>query len=69
MQIRLLKLGHSARALDIPGAAAIGDTLGQTDLAHEGHSIAANGLGTGLTTALSDGAVLTLVPNVEGGVG
>ena len=69
MQIKLLKLGHSARVLDIPAGSTIGDTLSQTDLAYRGHTIAVNGLGAGLTTGLSDGDILTLVPKVEGGVG
>ncbi len=69
MQIKLLKLGHSARVLDIPAGSTIGDALGQSEIAHEGHTIAINGLGAETTTALNDGDVLTLVPKVEGGVG
>ena len=69
MQIKLLKLGHSVRVLDIPAGSTIGDALGVSELAHEGHTIAINGLGAATTTALNDGDVLTLVPKVEGGAG
>jgi sulfur carrier protein ThiS len=69
MHIRLLKLGHSARIIDFPAGSTIGDALKEADLASEGHSIAINGLGASMTTALNDGDVLTLVPKVEGGVG
>ena len=69
MQIKLLKLGHSARVFDIPAGSTIGDVLGEADIPHQGHSIAVNGLGAGLTTAIGEGDVLTLIPKVEGGVG
>ena len=69
MQIKLLKLGHSARVLDIPAGSNIGDALDVSELAYEGHTIAINGLGAATTTSLNDGDVLTLVPKVEGGVG
>jgi molybdopterin converting factor small subunit len=32
-----------------------------------GHAISVNGLGAGLSTALGDGDIVTLVPKVEGG--
>ena len=67
MKIKLLKLGHSARELDVPAGSTLGEALGQAELGHSGHSLAINGLGAGLTTALSDGDVLTLIPKVEGG--
>ncbi len=38
MQIKLLKLGHSARVLDIPAGSTIGDALGESDIAHQGRA-------------------------------
>ncbi len=67
MKIKLLKLGHSARELDIPAGSTMGDALEHADLGHSGHSLSINGLGAGLTTALTDGDIVTLVPKVEGG--
>ena len=67
MTIKRLKLGHSARELDIPAGSTMGDALEHADLGHSGHSLSVNGLGAGLTTALGDGDVVCMTPKIEGG--
>ncbi len=67
MKIKLLKLGHSTRELDVPAGSTAGDVLEVGESTHAGYSLAVNGLGAGLTTGLVDGDVLTLIPKVEGG--
>ena len=67
MQIKVLRLGHSARHVDIAAGTTIGEVLSQESLPAEGHAISVNGLGASQTTALAEGDVVTLVPKVEGG--
>ena len=67
MKIKMLKLGHSAREIDVPSGSTIADALETADVGYDGYSIALNGLGASSTTSVSDGDVLTLVPKVEGG--
>lgn len=67
MQIRILRLGHSARHVDAAAGTTIGELLQQEDLPTAGYAIAVNGLGASTTTALAEGDVVTLVPKVEGG--
>ena len=67
MTIRILRLGHSARHLEIAAGATIADVLTEADLSSLGHAISVNGLGASTTTAVADGDVITLVPKVEGG--
>lgn len=67
MNIRILRLGHSARHFEIAAGATIADVLAESDLPSAGHAISVNGLGASSTTALADGDVVTLVPKVEGG--
>ena len=68
MTVKLLKLGHSARQIDVPSGSTIADALETADVGYDGYSIALNGLGASSTTSVSDGDVLTLVPKVEGGL-
>ena len=67
MKIKVLRLGHSARHVDIAAGTTIGEVLTQESLPVEGHAISVNGLGASQTTALAEGDVVTLVPKVEGG--
>ena len=67
MNIRILRLGHSARHVDAAAGSTIGEVLDAHDLPAAGHAISVNGLGASTSTALADGDVVTLVPKVEGG--
>lgn len=67
MEIKVLRLGHSARHVSVAAGSTIGEVLNQESLPTEGYAISINGLGASLTTALADGDVVTLVPKVEGG--
>ena len=67
MQIRILRLGHSARHHEAAAGATVGEVLEAVDLSAQGHAISVNGLGASTTTALVDGDVVTMVPKIEGG--
>ena len=67
MQIRILRLGHSARHVDIAAGTTIAEVLDSESLPTEGYAISVNGLGASNSTALAEGDVVTLVPKVEGG--
>ena len=67
MNIKILRLGHSARHHEAAAGDTVGQALDAVDLNPEGHAISVNGLGASTTTGLSDGDVITLVPKVEGG--
>ncbi len=67
MQIKVLRLGHSARHVDIAAGATVGEVLAREDLPTQGYAISVNGLGASQTTVLSPDDVVTLVPKVEGG--
>ena len=67
MQIKVLRLGHSARQAEAAAGATVGEVLEQQDLPTQGHAISVNGLGASTTTGLAEGDVITLVPKVEGG--
>jgi sulfur carrier protein ThiS len=67
MQIKVLRLGHSARHVDIAAGTTIDEVLSQEALPTAGYAISVNGLGASHTTALAEGDVVTLVPKVEGG--
>ena len=68
MQIKVLKLGHSAKQFhNIDPGARIGQILEQAAFSTGGYSVSLNGLGASLEAELSDGDVVTLVPKVEGG--
>ena len=69
MQIKLLRLGHSTRILDIPAGSTIGDAISEAGMATEGHSLSLNGLGAALNASLSDGDVVVVTPKIEGGRG
>jgi sulfur carrier protein ThiS len=67
MNIKVLRLGHSARHVEIAAGTTIAEVLVQQDIPSQGHAISVNGLGASTTTALCEGDVVTLVPKVEGG--
>ena len=67
MNIKILRLGHSARHVDIAAGTTIAEVLDSESLPTEGYAISVNGLGASNSTALAEGDVVTLVPKVEGG--
>jgi sulfur carrier protein ThiS len=67
MQIKILKLGHSATQAEIPHGSTVEEALEKADIPFSGYSISVNGMGAGPSTALTEGDVVTLVPKVEGG--
>jgi sulfur carrier protein ThiS len=67
MKIKILRLGHSARNVEIAAGTTIAEVLASEDMPHQGHAISVNGLGASTSTALTEGDVITLVPKVEGG--
>lgn len=67
MNIKVLRLGHSARHVETAAGSTIGEVLEAEALSAQGHAISVNGLGASTTTALAEGDVVTLVPKVEGG--
>ena len=67
MQIKVLRLGHSAQVIEVPAGSSVNEALAQAEVPSAGYAISVNGLGAGSNTALGDGDVVTLVPKVEGG--
>lgn len=67
MQIKVLRLGHSATVVDVPAGSSIEEALDSNQIPRHGYSISVNGLGAGPHTTLGDSDVVTLVPKVEGG--
>ena len=68
MQIKVLKLGHSAQELhNIEPGATVGQLIEEAAFSAAGYSLSLNGLGASRDAEVSDGDVVTLVPKVEGG--
>ncbi len=68
MKVKVLKLGSCAREVDAEVNATVAEALDKADLPSQGYSVSVNGMGAGLSTALGEGDIVTLVPKVEGGV-
>jgi len=69
MKVKVLRLGHSATAIEVPAGTSIEEALDGSEIPRQGYAISVNGLGAGPGAALGDGDVVTLVPKVEGGLG
>ena len=67
MKVKVLRLGHSAHELESASGSTVEEVLDKADVPSDGYSISINGLGAGLSAAVADGDVVTLVPKVEGG--
>jgi len=67
MNVKILRLGHSASVVDVPAGTSIGEALDTHNVPVQGYALSVNGLGASAHTALSEGDVVTLVPKVEGG--
>ena len=68
MKVKVLKLGSCAREVDAEANATVQEALDKAELPSQGYSVSVNGMGAGLSTALGEGDIVTLVPKVEGGV-
>ena len=68
MKVKVLKLGSCAREVDAEANATVSEALDKADLPSQGYSVSVNGMGAGLSTALGEGDIVTLVPKVEGGM-
>jgi len=68
MKVKVLKLGSCAREVDAETNATVQEALDKAELPSQGYSVSVNGMGAGLSTALGEGDIVTLVPKVEGGV-
>ena len=68
MKVKVLKLGSCAREVDAEANATVQEALDKADLPSQGYSVSVNGMGAGLSTALGEGDIVTLVPKVEGGM-
>jgi len=67
MNIRILKLGHSATFVDVDDGATVVDAVSAAGHDWHGYSLNLNGLGTGPDAVLSDGDVVVVSPKVQGG--
>jgi sulfur carrier protein ThiS len=71
MNVKVLRLGHSAKQLnDLPAGATVGDLLDRADIPpsqRKGFSVMLDGLTVGMDTSLHEGAIVTVVPHIEGG--
>ena len=68
MKVKVLKLGSCAREVDAEVNATVQEALDKAELPSQGYSVSVNGMGAGLSTALGEGDIVTLVPKVEGGM-
>ena len=67
MKVKVLKLGSCAREVDAEANATVQEALDKAELPCQGYSVSVNGMGAGLSTALGEGDIVTLVPKIEGG--
>ena len=68
MKVKVLKLGSCAREVDAEVNATVQEALDKAELPSQGYSVSVNGMSAGLSTALGEGDIVTLVPKVEGGM-
>jgi len=67
MKIRLLKLGHAAKEVEVPAGATVEEAIRASLMETNGYSITCNGTGAMLSSPVHEGDVIALVPKVEGG--
>jgi len=68
MKVKVLKLGSCAREVDAEANATVQEALEKADLPSQGYSVSVNGMGAGLSTALGEGDIITVIPKIEGGM-
>ncbi len=66
-RVKILKLGESAKEIDIPEGRTIGEALVIAGFSPDGCSVMKNGSPANMITPLAAGDVCTLSPKVEGG--
>ena len=69
MKIRLLKLGHAAIERELPSGSTVEEAIKASGFETDGYAITTNGVGAMLSSPVHEGAVIALVPKVEGGRG
>lgn len=67
MKIKVLKLGESAKEIDVPAGSTVGDAIKSAEYDGYGHTRSLNGQAVFDTAHVNDGDVLTLSPKIEGG--
>jgi len=67
MKVRLLKLGHAAKEVDVPAGASVEEAIEASGFETDGYAITTNGTGAMLSSPVHEGDVIALVPKVEGG--
>ena len=67
MKIKVLKLGESAKEIDVPAGSTVGDAIKTAEYDGYGHTRSLNGQPVFDTAHVNEGDVLTLSPKIEGG--
>lgn len=67
MKVRVLKLGHSAKEVEVAAGTTVEEALDQSGMETDGYSVTLNGVGAMLSAQLHEGDVIALTPKVEGG--
>ncbi len=67
MKVRLMKLGHSAKEVEVGAGSTVEDVMETGGMDSDGHSVTLNGVGAMLSGPVQEGDVIALVPKVEGG--
>lgn len=67
MKVTVMRFNHGAKEVQVAAGSSVGDAISASGFQASGHTVTLNGESTQLGASLSDGAVITLVPKVEGG--
>ena len=67
MKVRVMKLGHSAKEVEVGAGSTVEEGLTASGMEQEGYSVTVNGVGANLSAQMREGDVIALVPKVEGG--
>jgi sulfur carrier protein ThiS len=67
MKVRLLKLGHAAKEVEVPAGATAEEAIKASGFEIDGFACLTNGVGAMLSSPVHDGDVIVLSPKVEGG--
>ena len=67
MKVRVLKLGHAAKEVEVGSGTTVEEALEASGMAQDGYSVTVNGVGANLSASAREGDVIALVPKVEGG--
>ena len=67
MFVRIARLGERVQEVYISDGATVSEALDAADMDYEGFNISVGGSPASLDTTLTEGAVVTLTPEVKGG--